>query len=151
MRRFVILVVLMIIACLMTAGLARPQSAGQGKWSEKARLPEPRGEVAVALLNGKIYALGGSARGRTYAARSQSCRRRRNEWKDLCGRWFHAKRSYGRARCCLRIRSGKRHMANANAHEEPAGLGWSGCTQRKDLRDWRTWRRYGDGLNTRGL
>ena len=64
MRRFVILVVLMIIACLMTAGLARPQSAGQGKWSEKARLPEPRGEVAVALLNGKIYVLGGSARGR---------------------------------------------------------------------------------------
>src|SRR2546422_2731019 len=64
MRRFVILVVLMIIACLMTAVLARPQSAGQGKWSEKARLPEPRGEVAVALLNGKIYALGGSARGR---------------------------------------------------------------------------------------
>src|SRR5947199_1829452 len=64
MRRFVILVVLMIIACLMTAGLARPQSAGQGKWSEKARLPEPRGEVAVALLNGKIYALGGSARAR---------------------------------------------------------------------------------------
>ena len=38
MRRFVILVVLMIIACLMTAVLARPQSAGQGKWSEKARL-----------------------------------------------------------------------------------------------------------------
>src|SRR5207249_11131247 len=64
MRRFVILVVLLIIACLMTAGLARPQSAGQGKWSEKARLPEPRGGVAVALLNGKIYVLGGSARGR---------------------------------------------------------------------------------------
>src|SRR5438034_7385376 len=64
MRRFVILVVLMIIACLMTAVLARPQSAGQGKWSEKARLPGPRGEVAVALLNGKIYVLGGSARGR---------------------------------------------------------------------------------------
>src|SRR5437867_12877941 len=62
MRRFVILVVLMIIACLMTAGLARQQPAGQGKWSEKARLPEPRGEVAVALLNGKIYVLGGSAR-----------------------------------------------------------------------------------------
>src|SRR5438128_921607 len=64
MRRFVILVVLMIIACLMTAVLARPQSAGQGKWSEKARLPEPRGEVAVASVNGKIYVLGGSARGR---------------------------------------------------------------------------------------
>src|SRR2546422_1807318 len=64
MRRFVILVVLMIMACLMTTGLARPQSAGQGKWSEKARLPEPRGEVAVAAVNGKIYVLGGSARGR---------------------------------------------------------------------------------------
>src|SRR5438552_17876389 len=64
MRRFVILVVLMIIACLMTAGLVRPQSAGQGKWSEKARRAEPRGEVAVAVLNGKIYVLGGSARGR---------------------------------------------------------------------------------------
>src|SRR5437867_10170754 len=73
MRPFVILLVLLIIACLMTAGLARPQSAGQvgqvgqvgqGKGSEKGRLPEPRGEVAVALLNGKIYVLGGSARGR---------------------------------------------------------------------------------------
>src|SRR2546427_12701525 len=63
MRRFVILVVLMIIACLMTAVLARPQSAGQGKGAEKAPLPEPRGEVAVALLNGKIYVLGGSAGG----------------------------------------------------------------------------------------
>src|SRR5439155_22368937 len=64
MRRFVILVVLLIIACLMTAGLARPQSAGQGKWSEKARLPEPRGEVAVAMLDGMIFVLCVLARGR---------------------------------------------------------------------------------------
>src|SRR5438046_9638023 len=70
MRRCVIFIAVMIIACLMTAGLARPQSAGQvgqvgqvgqGKWSEKARLPEPRGEVAVAWLTGRLYVLGGSA------------------------------------------------------------------------------------------
>jgi N-acetylneuraminic acid mutarotase len=39
------------------------QSSGQGKWSEKARLPEPRGELGVATVNGKIYVLGGSALG----------------------------------------------------------------------------------------
>src|SRR6266567_1324956 len=39
------------------------QSTGQGKWSEKARLPEPRGELGVATVNGKIYVLGGSALG----------------------------------------------------------------------------------------
>src|SRR2546425_10690868 len=50
---------LAILAVLITL-----QSAGQGKWSEKARLPEPRGEVGVATVNGKIYVLGGSALGR---------------------------------------------------------------------------------------
>src|SRR5204862_6227773 len=40
------------------------RSAGQGKWSEMARLPEPRGEVAVATVGGKLDVLGGSARGR---------------------------------------------------------------------------------------
>src|SRR5438094_460693 len=39
------------------------QSPGSGKWSEKARLPEPRGELGVATVNGKIYVLGGSALG----------------------------------------------------------------------------------------
>src|SRR5256714_9111532 len=39
------------------------QSSGPGKWSEKARLPEARGEVGVASVNGKIYVLGGSALG----------------------------------------------------------------------------------------
>src|SRR5215831_14606055 len=53
-----------VVTCLLMVHVARPQSAGQGKWSEKARLPEPRGEVAVATVNGKIYVLGGSARGR---------------------------------------------------------------------------------------
>ena len=64
MKRFVMFAVVVIVVCLMTARVARPQSAGQGKWSEKARLPETRGEVAVASVNGKIYVLGGSARGR---------------------------------------------------------------------------------------
>src|SRR6266446_3164919 len=47
---------LAILAVLITL-----QSAGQGKWSEKARLPEARGELGVASVNGKIYVLGGSA------------------------------------------------------------------------------------------
>src|SRR5438309_10076856 len=49
---------------LVILAIVLAQSAGQGKWSEKARLPEPRGEVGVASVNGKIYVLGGSARGR---------------------------------------------------------------------------------------
>ena len=64
MKPFVIFVFVLIMVCFAGGGLARPQSAGQGKWSEKARLPEPRGEVAAASVNGKIYVMGGSARGR---------------------------------------------------------------------------------------
>src|SRR5262249_30283575 len=63
MKRVAIFFVAITI-CLVTVRQAQPQSTGQGKWSEKARLPEPRGEVAVATVNGKIYVLGGSARGR---------------------------------------------------------------------------------------
>ena len=64
MKPFVIFVFVLIMVCFAGSGLARPQSAEQGKWSEKARLPEPRGEVAAASVNGKIYVMGGSARGR---------------------------------------------------------------------------------------
>src|SRR5262245_51887286 len=64
MKRFAIFALLVIAVFVAAVHLARSQSAGQGKWSEKARLPEPRGEVAVASVNGKIYVLGGSARGR---------------------------------------------------------------------------------------
>ena len=63
MKRFAMFAV-SIVVCLTTARLARPQSAGEGNWLEKARLPEPRGEVAVATVNGKIYVMGGSAHGR---------------------------------------------------------------------------------------
>src|SRR5205085_11410419 len=42
---------------------AQSQSGTQGVWTEKAHLPEPRGEVAAAAAGGKIYVLGGSALG----------------------------------------------------------------------------------------
>src|SRR5437667_6430224 len=165
MRRFVILVVLMIIACLMTAGLVRPQSAGQGKGSEKAGLAEARGEVAVAVLNGKIYVLGGSARGRDDQQLVEEYDPATDRWRErapmprglshagvvgMNGKIYVAggfTRNVHMGALDVAFEYDPASEANANTYEEPAGLGWSGCTQRKDLRDWRTWRRYGDGLN----
>jgi len=56
-------VIVLVLIGVMATNVGRTQSAGQGKWSEKGRLPEPRGEVGVASANGKIYVIGGSALG----------------------------------------------------------------------------------------
>src|ERR1041385_3619980 len=67
---------LLILAMLVA------QSAAQGTWSEKARLPEPRGEVAVATVNGKIYVLGGSARGRDDQPLVEEYDPVTNQWRE---------------------------------------------------------------------
>src|SRR2546425_11517599 len=61
-------------------GPARSQSRTQGVWSEKARLPEPRGEVAAAVVDGKIYVLGGSALG-------DDAQRLNEEYDPAADRW----------------------------------------------------------------
>ena len=55
--RFVLLVSL--LSCIAAA---HAQSL-PGTWSAKAPMPEPRGELSVAVLDGKIYAVAGAARG----------------------------------------------------------------------------------------
>src|SRR5712691_1555954 len=57
------LITVLAFAALAINHPARSQSATQGVWSEKARLLEPRGEVAAASVDGRIYLLGGSALG----------------------------------------------------------------------------------------
>src|SRR3989442_7402482 len=52
-----------LIIVLALAAQSNTQSNTQGVWSEKARMLEPRGEVAAATIDGKIYVLGGSALG----------------------------------------------------------------------------------------
>src|SRR5689334_10192375 len=63
MKTSTALTVVVIMFGLCAAPTSRSQSGSQGVWSEKARLPEPRGEVAAAAVGGKIYVLGGSALG----------------------------------------------------------------------------------------
>jgi len=51
-----------LIIVLTLAAQSSTQS-NKGVWSEKAQMLEPRGEVAAATVDGKIYVLGGSALG----------------------------------------------------------------------------------------
>src|SRR5215831_10545690 len=56
-----------VLGGLAIAGLARSQvSEGQGSWSVKSPVPVARAEVPAAVVNGKVYLLGGSARGVAY-------------------------------------------------------------------------------------
>ena len=63
MKSLTALTIVLAFVALATHRLARSQSSAQGLWSEKTRLLEPRGEVAAAAVDGKIYVLGGSALG----------------------------------------------------------------------------------------
>ena len=63
MKSLAALAIVLTFVTLAATGSVGSQSSTQGVWSEKARLPEPRGEVAAAAVDGKIYVLGGSASG----------------------------------------------------------------------------------------
>src|SRR4051794_17225547 len=47
----------------LAAGSPAPLAAadGQGKWSTKAAMPAPREDIGTVVLDGKIYAIGGTA------------------------------------------------------------------------------------------
>jgi N-acetylneuraminic acid mutarotase len=74
--------------CLALASLsvARPalsQSSGsQGSWSTKASLLTPRAEVSVALVDGRIYVLGGAAHGRTASQLNQEYDPATDRWRE---------------------------------------------------------------------
>jgi N-acetylneuraminic acid mutarotase len=67
------------------AGLSAGQSAraaDAGMWSESARLGEQRTEAAVVALNGKIYMLGGMARGQDAHALNQEYDPATDRWRE---------------------------------------------------------------------
>src|SRR5262249_35106270 len=56
-----------VLGGLAIAGFAHSQvSEGQGSWSVKSPVPVARAELPAAVVNGKVYLLGGSARGVAY-------------------------------------------------------------------------------------
>lgn len=61
---------------------AGSQSAGPGGWSEKARLGEQRTESGVVAVNGKVYVLGGMARGADSSALNQEYDPATDRWRE---------------------------------------------------------------------
>ena len=57
-------------------------ASGPGTWSEKARVGEQRTEAAVVALNGKIYMLGGMARGQDSAPLNQEYDPATDRWRE---------------------------------------------------------------------
>ncbi|MYE88330.1 hypothetical protein F4X33_04960, partial [Candidatus Poribacteria bacterium] len=55
--RFIILLASLILCGLLNFPSA--SHAKQGRWTQKADMPTPRMQLATAVVNGKIYAIGG--------------------------------------------------------------------------------------------
>src|ERR1700694_1111676 len=81
MRLFETLPAVAIVARLPASGQTAP-APNRGVWSEKARLGEQRTEAAVVFLNGKIYMLGGMARGQDSAALNQEYDPATDRWRE---------------------------------------------------------------------
>ena len=58
------------------------QAGGTGTWSESARLGDQRTEAAVVAVNGKIYMLGGMARGQDAHALNQEYDPATDRWRE---------------------------------------------------------------------
>ena len=80
-----------LLAVLAASGLVyaqappppAPPAPPPGTWSEKARLGEMRTEPAVVFLNGKLYVLGGMARGQDSHALVQEYDPATDRWREL--------------------------------------------------------------------
>ena len=86
-----------LIIVLTLAAQSSTQS-NKGVWSEKAQMLEPRGEVAAATVDGKIYVLGGSALGNDAQTLNEEYDPTTNAWRgrapigrlvDIGGRRLH--------------------------------------------------------------
>src|SRR5215831_1711959 len=146
-----------VVTCLLMVHVARPQSASQGKWSEKTRLPEPRGEVAVASVNGKIYVLGGSARGRDDQPLNEEYDPATDRWRE------RAPMPVGLSHAGAVGMNGRIFVVGGftrNVHMgaldvaleyDPSRFGRRRRPERKDSCDWWAWRRYCDRRDARSL
>jgi hypothetical protein len=136
-------------------------ATGPGTWSEKAHPGEQRTEAAVVELNGKIYMLGGMARGQDAHALNQEYDPATDRWRErapmphalshagaaaLNGKIYvvggFLRNVHLDAQDLVRIRPGSRYLADAGAHEEPRAR-WGGRARRKDSRDRRPRRQSG--------
>jgi N-acetylneuraminic acid mutarotase len=81
MRFFEILTAVAIVAGLAGTSQTVP-ARDQGVWSQEARLGEQRTEAAVVFLNGKIYVLGGMARGQDSHALNQEYDPATDRWRE---------------------------------------------------------------------
>jgi hypothetical protein len=62
---------------------AQTQVPAAGTWMMKAHMPEPRGELAVTVLDGRLYALGGAARGQEATPLAQAYDPVTDTWQTL--------------------------------------------------------------------
>src|ERR1700730_8704949 len=68
------------IFIVLSAGApARSQSVGPGSWTAKAPMPAVRGEVAAAVFENKLYAIGGNVAGNAVP--------RNEEYDPAADRW----------------------------------------------------------------
>jgi N-acetylneuraminic acid mutarotase len=75
----------MLLGCLMLALTPRTGSAADssGTWSVVAHLPQPRGESAMAAMNGKLYVLGGYTPGNEASPRAEEYDPGSKAWRVL--------------------------------------------------------------------
>src|SRR5258707_547213 len=97
-----------ILAMLLLAG--GPVHA-QGAWSVSGQLTAERSESAAAVINGKIYVLGGTALGREDSPINQ-------EFDPASKNWRASPRGHTRASPGLRSVYGQMAVARADADEE---------------------------------
>lgn len=72
----------LILAALVVGGPQSQSTGSQGTWSTRTPLPTARGDVGVALVNGKIYVLGGGAMGQTATQLNQEYDPATDRWRD---------------------------------------------------------------------
>ena len=82
MRLLPTLTALIVLAGLVAVPAMQSRPAARPGWSEKAPVGEPRVEVASAFVNGKLYILGGLARGLESHSLNQEYDPATDRWRE---------------------------------------------------------------------
>jgi N-acetylneuraminic acid mutarotase len=72
-----------VLAVLIVAALPAAAGAQSGSWRQAAAVPDPRSEVAAALVNGQIAMVGGFSRTGGNSRRVDSFSPKTNRWRRL--------------------------------------------------------------------